>query len=49
TRLGTAVQNLGPTRAQLIGKGLIFSPDHGRVAFTVPGMSAYIERQHFAD
>ncbi|OIH85579.1 hypothetical protein BLJ79_05305 [Arthrobacter sp. UCD-GKA] len=49
TRLGTAVQNLGPTRAQLIGKGLIFAPDHGRVAFTVPGMSAYIERQHYAD
>ena len=49
SRLGGAVQNLGPTRAQLIGKGLIFAPDHGRVSFTVPGMSAYIERQIYSE
>jgi hypothetical protein len=46
-RLGTTPQSLGPTRAQLISKGLIFAPEHGRIAFTVPGMSAYIARQHF--
>jgi hypothetical protein len=32
-------------RAGLIGKGLIYAPAHGRVAFTVPGMSDFITRQ----
>jgi hypothetical protein len=37
---------LGPTRAGLIGKGLIYSPEYGAVAFTVPSMSDFIRRQH---
>lgn len=45
-RLNTKATSLGPTRAQLIAKGLIYSPEYGRVAFTVPGMSEYIQRQH---
>jgi hypothetical protein len=36
--------SLGPTRANLIRKGLIYAPDHGQVAFTVPGMGAFIRR-----
>jgi hypothetical protein len=45
-RLGVKLTSLGPTRAQLISKGLIYSPEYGKVAFTVPGMSGFIRRQH---
>jgi len=44
-RLGRAVTSLGPTRAGLISKGLVFSPEHGRIAYTVPGISEFIKRQ----
>ncbi len=44
-RLQTKTTSLGPVRAGLIGKGLIYAPAHGRVAFTVPGMSDFITRQ----
>ena len=44
-RLGTKASSLGPTRAQLIQKGMIYAPDHGQVAFTVPGMAGFIARQ----
>ncbi len=43
-RLGRKMSALGPVRAELIAKGLIYSPEHGRLAFTVPGMAAFIER-----
>lgn len=45
SRLGRTVSNVGPIRAGLIGKGLIYAPEHGRIAFTVPGMAAFIRRQ----
>jgi hypothetical protein len=32
-------------RSQLISKGLVYAPDHGRVAFTIPGMADFISRQ----
>ena len=44
-RLGRTMSNLGPIRAALIGKGLIYAPEYGRLAFTVPGMAAFIRRQ----
>lgn len=44
-RLGRTPGSLGPTRAALINKGLIYAPEHGMVAFTVPGMAAFIGRQ----
>jgi len=44
-RLGIEVNSLSPRRAELIAKGLIFSPQHGVVAFTVPQMAAFINRQ----
>lgn len=45
SRLGKKVQSLGPVRAGLIHKGLVYAPDHGVIAFTVPGMEAFIGRQ----
>jgi hypothetical protein len=44
-RLGKKPTSLGPTRASLIVKGLVYAPEHGVVAFTVPGMAAFIQRQ----
>lgn len=44
-RLGKSLQSLGPTRAKLIHKGLVYAPDHGIVGFTVPGMAHFIARQ----
>lgn len=45
TRLGRSVNSFGPVRANLISKGLVFAPEHGIVAFTVPGMADFIQRQ----
>jgi hypothetical protein len=44
-RLGKKINALDPTRANLISKGLIYSPDHGIVAYTVPAMAAFVLRQ----
>lgn len=44
-RLGRSPTSFGPARASLISKGLIYAPEHGRVAFTVPLMSVFINRQ----
>ena len=35
-KLGRPVTSLGPTRNQLIAKGMVWSPSHGDTAFTVP-------------
>ncbi|MDR1824391.1 MAG: ATP-binding protein [Bifidobacteriaceae bacterium] len=43
-RLGRHPKSLSLTRANLIDKGLIYAPDHGMVAFTVPGMATFIHR-----
>jgi hypothetical protein len=45
TRLGKEPSQLGPARANLINKGLIYAPEHGQIAYTVPGMSDFIRRQ----
>lgn len=42
--LGEKVQSLGPRRATIIAKGMIYSPAHGDIAFTVPMFEAYLER-----
>jgi hypothetical protein len=44
-RLGKSMSSLGPARANLIAKGLVWAPEHGQIAFSVPGMSAFIERE----
>jgi len=42
--LNRQVMGLGPTRNQLIGKGMIWSPSHGDTAFTVPLFDAFMKR-----
>ncbi|WP_230593207.1 hypothetical protein [Coxiella burnetii] len=38
------VTDLGPVRDQLISKGVIYSPAHGKTAFTVPLFDAFMRR-----
>jgi len=42
--LGREVTQLGPTRSQLIVKGMIWSPSHGDTAFTVPLFNEFMKR-----
>ena len=44
-RLGRKSRLLGPIRANLIAKGLIYSPAYGIVAYTVPAMAEFVRRQ----
>jgi len=43
-RLGLKVTSIGPTRSKLIKKGMIYSPQHGETAFTVPLFDDYMRR-----
>jgi GTPase SAR1 family protein len=43
-QLGRAVTSLGPTRNNLIAKGMIWSPSHGDTAFTVPLFDEFMRR-----
>lgn len=43
-RMGLKVTSLGPYRAKLINKGLVYAPQHGQLAYTVPGMAAFVHR-----
>jgi hypothetical protein len=47
--LGEKVTTLGPRRAQIIAKGMIYSPAYGDVAFTVPMFDEYLKRHWIAD
>lgn len=42
--LGVAVTAVGPLRASLIAKGMIYSQQHGETAFTVPMFDAFMRR-----
>lgn len=42
--LDREVTSLGPTRSQLIAKGMIWSPHHGDTAFTVPLFDEFMRR-----
>ena len=42
--LARKVTSLGPTRSQLIAKGMIWSPNHGDTAFTVPLFHEFMQR-----
>jgi hypothetical protein len=44
--MGRTSEQLGPTRARLIDKGLIFTTGHGRGAFTVPQFDRYMRRNY---
>jgi hypothetical protein len=43
-KLHRKVTSLGPTRSQLISKGMIWSPSHGDTAFTVPLFDEFMRR-----
>ena len=43
-RLGRKVTSLAPTRSGLIKKGMIWSPNHGDTAFTVPLFDGFMKR-----
>jgi hypothetical protein len=43
-QLNRGVTSLGPTRSQLIAKGMIWSPSHGDTAFTVPLFDEFMRR-----
>ena len=44
TCLKRGVTSLGPTRNQLIAKGMSWSPNHGDAAFTVPLFDQFMRR-----
>ena len=44
--LGRTSNQLGPTRARLIDKGLVYTTAHGRGEFTVPQFDRYLRRNY---
>jgi hypothetical protein len=50
TTLGVKVNSIGPVRAKLIKKGMIYSPVYGDMAFTVPLFDEFMKRAmpHFS-
>ncbi len=46
TVMGRTSEQLGPTRARLIDKGLIYTTAHGRGDFTVPQFDRYMRRNY---
>ena len=44
SKLGESIQTLGPRRAKIIHKGVIYSPAHGDIDFTVPMFADYLQR-----
>jgi len=44
-KLGKENNRLGPTRDSLIKKGMIWSPEHGLIAFTVPLFDEFMRRK----
>lgn len=48
-KLGEKLAALGPRRAQIIAKGMIYSPAHGDIAFTVPMFDEYLKRHWIFD
>jgi hypothetical protein len=45
-RLEVKPTSLSVARQNLIAKGIIYMPERGRVAFTVPNMAGFIQRQY---
>jgi hypothetical protein len=45
TLLERTSQQCGPTRARLIEKGLLYTPNYGYAAFTVPQFDRYLKRR----
>lgn len=47
--LRETIQSLGPRRSSVISKGMIYSPSHGDIAFTVPMFDEYLIRNFVQD
>jgi len=47
--LSASINTLGPRRARIIHKGMIYSPEHGDVDFTVPMFAEYLRRNFLPD
>ncbi|MCQ2402432.1 MAG: ATP-binding protein [Lentisphaeria bacterium] len=45
-QLGVTVGSMGPRRSSLIRKGMIYSPAHGTIAFSVPLFGEYLLRSN---
>lgn len=45
-KLGESLQSLGPRRSKIINKGMIYSPSHGDIDFTVPLFNEYLMRSY---
>ena len=43
-KIGVKISTLGPVRAGLIKKGMVYSPSHGEMAFTVPLFDDFMRR-----
>ncbi|WP_157127311.1 hypothetical protein [Cnuibacter physcomitrellae] len=43
--MGKTTQAISVPRDRLLGKGIIDASRHGRLSFTVPGFTAYINEQ----
>jgi hypothetical protein len=44
-RLGRPAQSLSPARDGLLKKGLVYSGQRGKIAFTVPHFGRYLRQQ----
>lgn len=44
-KLGRTLEQVAPLRSQLINKGMLYSPAHGDVAFTVPLFEEFLLRE----
>jgi ligand-binding sensor protein len=42
-------KSIGPARASIIYKGMIYSTDHGYLDFTVPLFADFIRRKHISE
>lgn len=45
-KMDRKISSLGPARANIIKKGMIYSTDHGYLDFTVPLFAEFMRRQH---
>jgi hypothetical protein len=44
TGMGVESSTLGPVRAKMIKEGMIYSPAHGALSFTVPLFDSFLRR-----
>jgi hypothetical protein len=45
SRMGRKANSVAPTRDSLIKKGMVYSPEHGMIAFTVPLFDEFMRRE----